>query len=113
MKNPMAPASSLAIVLAAAVATVVLRAAARRPRPRPVPVTEPGPATVTAGEANRRPLRSPVRSTTSDTKSPGRQILGTGRPASLAEQMQRIFHELHADERHALCAVCDGWYGSA
>jgi hypothetical protein len=113
MTNPMAPASALAIVLAAAVATVALRAAARRPQPRLVPVTEPGPATVTAGEANRTPLRSPVRNTASDTKSPGRQILRTGRPASLAEQTQRVFHELHADERHALCAVCDGWYGSA
>ena len=113
MKNPMAPASALAIVLAAAVATVALRAAARRPQPRPMPVTEPGPATVTAGEANRRPLRSPVRSTASDTKSPGRQILRTGLPASLAEQTQRVFHELHADERNALCAVCDGWYESA
>ena len=111
MKNPIALASSLAIVLAAAVATVALRAAARRPQPRPVPVAAPGPAAVTAGEANRRSLRSPVRSTASDTKSPGRQILRTGRSASLAEQMQLVFHELHADERNALCAVCDGWYG--
>jgi hypothetical protein len=111
MKNPMAPASALAIVLVAAAATAALRAAVRRPQPRPVPVTEPAPATVTAGEANRRPLRSPVRSTAPDTKSPGRQILRTGRPASLVEQMQRVFHELHADERNALCAVCDDWYG--
>jgi len=31
-----------------------------------------------------------------------------GRPASAIEQAQRIFHELHADGRHALCGVCDG-----
>jgi hypothetical protein len=30
-----------------------------------------------------------------------------------AEQMQHIFHELHADGRNALCAVCDGQYRSA
>jgi hypothetical protein len=113
MKNPMAPASALAIVLAAAVATVAFRAAARRSQPRPVPLTEPWPATVTAGEASPRPLRLPVRSTASDTNPPGRQILRTGRPASLAEQTQRVFHELHADERNALCAVCDGWHRSA
>jgi hypothetical protein len=27
---------------------------------------------------------------------------------SSVEQMQYVFHELHADGRHALCAVCGG-----
>jgi hypothetical protein len=43
------------------------------------------------------------------TQRPGPQ----GRPASAIEQTQRIFHELHADGRHALCSVCDGQYRSA
>jgi hypothetical protein len=38
------------------------------------------------------------------TGPPGHQ----GQPASAIEQAQRIFHELHADGRHALCSVCDG-----
>ena len=85
MKNQMAPAISVAIVFFAAVATVALRAAARRPGPRPVPGTESAPVTVTADES--RP-----------------------RSASAVEQMQHVFHELHPDGRHALCAVCDGQY---
>ena len=36
-----------------------------------------------------------------------------GRSASAIERTQRIFHELHADGRHALCNVCDGQYRSA
>ncbi len=36
-----------------------------------------------------------------------------GRPASAVEQMQDIFHELHADGRNAACTVCDGQYWSA
>ena len=35
-----------------------------------------------------------------------------GRPASLAEQVQQVFHELHAAGRNALCAVCDSQYGT-
>ena len=36
-----------------------------------------------------------------------------GRTASAIERTERIFHELHADRRHALCSVCDGQYRSA
>jgi hypothetical protein len=36
-----------------------------------------------------------------------------GRPAGVAEQTQQVFHELHADGRNALCAVCDRQYGWA
>jgi hypothetical protein len=32
------------------------------------------------------------------------------RPASVAEQMQDIFHELHADGRNAACTVCEHQY---
>lgn len=31
-------------------------------------------------------------------------------PVSSAEQTQYVFHELHADSRHALCGVCDSQY---
>jgi len=40
-------------------------------------------------------------------RSPG------GGPGSSVEQMHDVFHELHADGRHALCAVCDSQYRSA
>jgi hypothetical protein len=33
-----------------------------------------------------------------------------GGPDSSVEQMHDVFHELHADGRHALCAVCDSQY---
>ena len=31
-------------------------------------------------------------------------------PADTSEQMQHVFHELHANGRNALCSVCDGQY---
>jgi hypothetical protein len=36
---------------------------------------------------------------------------GSG-PGSSAEQMDYIFHELHADGRHALCAACGSSTGN-
>ena len=112
MKHQMAAAISLAIVLCAAVATVALRAVARRPEPPSVPGTEPAPVTVTAEKS--RP-RTAVTTGTQDGAGPepARPPGPHGRPASVAEPMQHVFHELHADGRHALCAVCDGQYGSA
>jgi hypothetical protein len=85
MKNLMPPNITLAIVLVAAMAAVALRAAARRPEPRWAPGARSAPAAV---------------------RTPG----SPGRPASVAEQMQDIFHELHADGRHAVCTVCDSQY---
>ena len=109
MKNLMAPNIPLAIVLFAAVAAVALRAAARRSEPRRVPATEPAPNTVTADESRSRPA---VTYCTQDVA--GHKMLrppgSASRPASAVEQMQHIFHELHADGRHALCVVCDGQY---
>ena len=109
MKNQMAMSISLAAVLSAAVATVALLAAARRKQARSMPGAEPAPVTVTVGES--RP-RSAVTTGTQDgvgremarPPSPQRQ------PASVVEQMQHVFHELHADGRNALCAVCDSQY---
>jgi hypothetical protein len=84
MKNVMTPDITLAIAFVAAMAAVALRAAARRPEPR---ASGAGSAPVA--------LRTP--------SSPGR-------PASAAERMQDIFHELHPDGRHAVCTVCDSQY---
>ena len=85
MKNSMTPTVTLAIVLLAAMAGVAFRAAARRPEPRWAPGAESAPIAV-------RTLGAP------------------GAPASAAEQMQDIFHELHADGRNAACTVCDSQY---
>jgi hypothetical protein len=85
MKNVMTPNITLAIVLLAAMAAIALRAAARRPESRWALATESAPVAVrTSGSL--------------------------GRPASAVEQMQDIFHELHADGRNAACTVCDSQY---
>jgi hypothetical protein len=111
MKNQMATIS-LAVVLSAAVATVALRAAARRQGARSVPGAQLAPVTVTAGES--RP-RSAV--TTGMQDGAGREMARPpsppGRPTGVVEQVQHVFHELHADERNALCAVCDSQYRPA
>jgi len=88
MKNLMTPNITLVIVLLAAMAAVALRAAARRPETRWAPGAESAPITV---------------------RTPG----PPGRPASAVEQMQDIFHELHADGRNAACTVCDSKYWPA
>jgi hypothetical protein len=85
MKNLMTPNITLAIVLLAAMAAVALRAAARRAEPRWVSGAESAPIAV---------------------RTPG----SPGRAASAVEQMQDIFHELHADGRNAACTVCDSQY---
>lgn len=85
MKNVVTPNVTLAIVLLAPMAAVALRAAVRRPARRWAPGAGSAPIAV----------RTP--------SSPGR-------PASVAEQMQDIFHELHADGRNADCTVCDRQY---
>jgi hypothetical protein len=96
MKTTTAPGIPLAVVLLAAVATVALRAVARRQEPRLLPGTEPVPVSVTADESRPRPAVT--------TEPPG----SPGRPPSAVEQLHYVFHELHADGRNALCAVCDG-----
>ena len=85
MKNLMTPSITLAIVFLAAMAAVALRAAARRPEPRWAPGAESAPVAV---------------------RTPG----SPGRRASAVEQMQDIFHELHADGRNAACTVRDSQY---
>lgn len=106
--NRMTPNLPLAIVFFAALAAVVLRAAARRLPPRRVP----GPTPVTADGS-----QPPPAATTGTHDGAGRNMarpLGpSNRPASGVEQMQHVFHELHADGRNTVCVVCDGQYGLA
>lgn len=83
MKQQMPPDVPLAIVIFAAVTAVALLAVARRPS---VTVGLPDPG----GHGMVAP--------------PG--PTGDGPENSLG-QMQYVFHELHADGHHALCAVCN------
>jgi len=106
MMDRMAPSIPVAIVLLAAVAVVALRAAAKPPEPRRVLVTEPAPVTVTAGES--RPRLGMTTGTHDDVGHEAALSPGPpGRPDGGVEQMQHVFHELHADGRNALCAICD------
>ena len=87
MKNLITPNITLALVLVAAMAAVALRAAVRRPEPRRASGAGSAPFTV----------RAP----------------GPPGQAGAVEQMQDVFHELHADGRNAACTVCDGQYWPA
>jgi len=112
MKNQMALSISLAAVLSGAVATVALRAAARRQQARSMPGAEPAPVAVTVGESRPRNAvttgtQDGVRYETARPPSP------PGRPGGVVEQTQHVFHELHADGRNPLCAVCDSRYRPA
>jgi hypothetical protein len=84
MKKQMPPGIPLAIVILATMAMVALRAAGGRPA-----------ATAAPPDLARREMVTP----------PGTP---DGGPGSSVEQMQSVFHELHADGRHALCTVCTG-----
>jgi hypothetical protein len=109
MKNRMALNIPLAIILCAAIAAVALRAAARRPRPPRMPGTEPASVRMAADDS--RPRHAVTTWTRNDA---GHEVVRPpgppGQRASAVEQMQRVFHELHADGRNALCAVCEGQY---
>jgi hypothetical protein len=109
MKNQMAPNISLAIALLAAVGAVALRAAARRPQPQGVPGNRPAPVTVTASESRSRPAVT-IGTHDGAGHDMARPPAPRGRPAIAAEQAQHIFHELHAEGRNILCAVCDSQY---
>src|SRR5690348_10342712 len=108
----MAPSIPLALVLAA-VAAVALRVAARRPQPPEAPGTGPAPVTVLASPSQSQPQRAATTGTHDRTGGDmARPPAPPGRPASTVDQAQHIFHELHAEARHALCAVCDSQYGA-
>ena len=112
MTNPMAPGIPLAIAVVAALVAAALRAAARRPRSPAVPGAAPAPVTATADQSRSRPA---VAAGTHDraVHQRARPPRPPGRPLRAVEQAQRIFHELHADGRNALCVECDSQYGLA
>ena len=105
MRNAVPANLPLVIVIVVAGAAVALRAAARRPEPRGVLGSAPGPVTATAED------RLPEPAVVADVRHSAGQDMATP-PGTLdrsdgpAEQMQRVFHELHAEGRHALCEVC-------
>jgi hypothetical protein len=71
---------------------------------------------IAIGQANTGNQASPPMRRENMTRTPDRArhpMAAPPDPASAIERTQRIFHELHADGRHALCNVCDGQYGSA
>jgi hypothetical protein len=80
MRNLLPANVPLAIVIFAAMTAVALRAATRRTAARGIPGAEAVPVTAIAEDS--RPDRS-------------------------GEQIQSVFHELHADGHHALCGVCN------
>jgi hypothetical protein len=113
MKNLMASNIPLALVLLAA-AAVALRAAARRPEPPQATGTGLPAVTVIAGQS----LNQPQPAVTTGTHGgigggTARPPSPPGRLASALDQAQHIFHELHADGRHASCGVCDSQYRAA
>jgi|SRR5215469_3689981 len=109
MKNQMAPNILLAIVFLAAVGAVARWAAARRPEPRGVHGTRAAPITVMANEIQSRPAATIGRHDGTGHEM-ARPPTPRGRPAITAEQAQHIFHDLHAEGRNTLCAVCDSQY---
>lgn len=102
MRNRLPARVPLAIVMFAAVVAAALRAAARRPGPREVPGTEPWPVTVTAEDSLPQPAAVHHTARPEVAKPPGT----LRRPDSSVGRTQYVFHELHAEGRHALCEVC-------
>jgi hypothetical protein len=108
----MAPGIPLAIAVVVALAAAALRAAARRPGSQGVPGTEPAPVLVAAEQSQSRPAAA-IGTHDRAVRQMAMPLRPPGRPARAVEQAQHIFHELHADGRNALCAVCDNQHGSA
>ena len=109
MRNALPANVPQIIVMFAAGAAVALWAAARRPGPCVVLGTEPAPVTATAEDSLPRPaVMAGVHHTAGREMAEPRGSLG--RPDGSAEQMQHVFHELHAEGRHALCEVCASRY---
>jgi hypothetical protein len=96
----------------AALAAAALRAVAHMHGPREVPGTGPAPVPVTADHSRPRPAGT---TGTHDraVRQMARPARPPGQPARAVVQAQHIFHELHADGRNALCAVCDSQYRPA
>jgi hypothetical protein len=95
MKTGIALGLPLATLLFAAAAAVALRARGQRAEATRGARHRIAPGTSTAGESRPRPAAT------------------AGMHGGAAEQVQLAFHELHADGRNALCAVCDSQYRTA
>jgi hypothetical protein len=108
MRNRL-PASVPLVIMFAAVAAAALRAGARRPESREMLSTEPPPVTATAEDSLPQPAVTAAVHYTAGQE--GAKPPGTlGRPDASVDQMQYVFHELHAEGRHALCEVCANQY---
>jgi hypothetical protein len=109
MRNALPANVPLVIVIFAAGAAVSLWATARRPEPRVFLGPEPAPVTAAAEDSLPQPavMADVHRTAGQDMAKPAGSL---GRPGGSAEQMQHVFHELHAEGRHALCDVCANRY---
>ena len=125
MKNRMLPGIALTIAIAAAVAAAARHpprpgngragavsgaAAAGRPPPRLVLAgeTAPGPVTPEDREPHPAAAATPAVHSTAGDETGDEQPGAATRPGAAAGQAQYLFHELHADGRHTICAVCNG-----
>ena len=121
MKNQVLPGIALTIVIAAATrypprpgngraGAVSGAAAAGRPPPRLVLAgeTAPGPVTPEDREPHPAAAATPAVPSTAADQTGDEQPGAATRPGAAAGQVQYVFHELHADDRHAICAVCNG-----
>ena len=125
MKNQMLPGIALTIVIVAAVAAATRHpprpgsgragavsgaTAAGRPPPRLVLAgeTAPGPVTPEDREPHPAAAATPAVHSTAGDETGDEQPGAATRPGAAAGQAQYVFHELHADGRHAICAVCNG-----
>jgi len=80
------------------------RVAAISAAPRPGSAPPARPENVLPSGGHRPPALSVVHGMAASPGTPD------GGPDSPVEQTHYVFHELHADGRHALCAVCDSQY---
>jgi hypothetical protein len=105
MRNRLLASVPLVTIVFAAVAAAALRAGARRPESREVLSTGPPPATATAEDSLPQPAVTAAAYYTAGQE--GVKPPGTlGRPDASVDQAQQVFHELHAEGRHALCEIC-------
>jgi hypothetical protein len=110
MRNRSPASVPLVIVMFAAVAAAALRAGARRSASREVRSTGRPPVTAMTEDSLPQPAVTAAVHDTAGQEGP--MLPGTlGRPDASVDQMQNVFHELHAEGRHALCEVCTDQYG--
>ena len=120
MKNQMLPGIAMTIVITAATrhppragkgrtGAVSGAVATGRPPPRLVLAGETALGTVTPDDREPHPAAAATTAvhSTAGYETGDEQLGATTRPGTAAEQMQYVLHELHADGRNAICAVCN------